>query len=114
MSGTQVLPRLVGPDVAKDLVLTGRTVDGTEALAIGLATRLADDPRAEAFAMARAIASHNPDAVREARALVDLAGHTPLPDGLAAERAAMWRVLGTANQREAVRARLEQRAPVFE
>lgn len=114
MSGTQILPRLVGPDVAKDLVLTARTVDGTEALRIGLATRVADDPHAEALAVARAIAAHNPDAVREARTLVDLAAHTPLPEGLAAERAAMWRVVGTANQREAVRARLEERAPVFD
>jgi hypothetical protein len=37
-----------------------------------------------------------------------------LRDGLAAEREAMHRVAGRANQREAVRARLDGRAPVFD
>ena len=40
MCGTQLLPRLVGPDVAKDLMFTGRVVTGAEAQALGLVTRL--------------------------------------------------------------------------
>ena len=37
MTGTATLPRLVGPDVAKELAWTGRTVSGEEAARIGLA-----------------------------------------------------------------------------
>ena len=40
--GTVRLPRLIGRARALDLVLTGRAVDAEEALAIGLATRLAE------------------------------------------------------------------------
>ena len=47
---------------AKDLVLTGRTVTGEEALALGLATRLSDDPHRDGLALAREIAAMNPPA----------------------------------------------------
>jgi enoyl-CoA hydratase/carnithine racemase len=113
MAGTQLLPRLVGMDVAKELTLTGRVVTGEEAGQIGLATRVVDDPRTEAIALAREIAARNPDAVRIAKSLLDDAWHVPLGDGLAAERAAMDRLMGSPNQLEAVRARLEKRTAVF-
>jgi enoyl-CoA hydratase/carnithine racemase len=113
MAGTQLLPRLVGMDVAKELTLTGRVVTGEEAAAIRLATRVADDPRDEALGLAREIAARNPDAVRIAKSLLDDAWHLPMGDGLAAERAAMSRLMGSPNQVEAVRARLEKRPAVF-
>ena len=46
MTGTAMLRMLVGIDVAKDLTFTGRMVAGDEAVRLGLATRVADDPRA--------------------------------------------------------------------
>ncbi len=45
MTGTQLLPELVGRDVAKDLTFTGRMVSGAEAVALDLATRVEPDPR---------------------------------------------------------------------
>ncbi|HEV7788641.1 MAG TPA: crotonase/enoyl-CoA hydratase family protein [Pseudonocardia sp.] len=113
MAGTQILPRLLGLDVAMELTLTGRVVTGAEAARIGLATRTADDPRAAALELARQIAGHNPEAVRTAKSLVASAWQVPFGDGLAAERAAMTRIATSPNQREAVRARLEKRDPVF-
>src|SRR5439155_10374898 len=70
MTGTQMLPRLVGLDVAKELAFTGRMVSGEEAVHLGLATRVADDPRAAAMDLAREIASKNPFAVRGVKALL--------------------------------------------
>ena len=52
MTGTFILSKLVRPDVAKELTLTARIFDGREAAALGLVTRLSDDPIAEAWALA--------------------------------------------------------------
>lgn len=56
--GTVRLPRLVGEGRALDLVLTGRAVDASEAVAIGLATRscLPGTARDEAVALAHELA----------------------------------------------------------
>jgi len=40
--GTQRLPRLVGPSVAKELIFTGRLIDGAEACSLGLINRVID------------------------------------------------------------------------
>jgi enoyl-CoA hydratase/carnithine racemase len=114
MCGTQLLPPLVGPDVAKDLMFTGRAVSGEEAHRLGLATRLATDPRAEALALAAEIAGRSPNAIRVIKRLVDLSWGTTLDDGLRAEHELTEGMIGTANQLEAVRANLEQRAGVFD
>jgi enoyl-CoA hydratase/carnithine racemase len=113
MTGTQMLPRLVGLDVAKELVLTGRMVSGTEAVQLGLATRLSDQPREDAFALAAEIASKSPDAVRGAKALVNLAGVVSLEDGFRAEERTIKGLIGTPNQVEAIRAYFEGRSPRF-
>lgn len=57
--GTVRLPRLVGEGRALDLVLTGRPVDASEAVAIGLATRSCPpgSARDEAIALARQLAA---------------------------------------------------------
>ena len=72
MTGTQLLPELVGRDVAKELTYTARIVSGEEAARIGLATRADPDPLAAAFAMAKEIAGRSPHAIRAAKRLLDL------------------------------------------
>jgi enoyl-CoA hydratase/carnithine racemase len=114
MCGTQLLPRLVGPDVAKDLMFTGREVSGAEAHALGLATRLSDDPRATALELGREIASRNPDAIKVMKRLVDASWTLSFDDGVREERDQTEGMIGSKNQLEAVVANLEQRPGRFE
>jgi enoyl-CoA hydratase/carnithine racemase len=113
MTGTQMLPRLVGLDVAKELVFTGRMVSGVEAVRLGLATRVSDQPRDDALALAREIAAKNPHAVRGAKALLNLAGLVSLEEGFKAESGTIKRLIGSPNQVEAVTAYFEKREAVF-
>ncbi|MGH8917774.1 MAG: crotonase/enoyl-CoA hydratase family protein [Actinomycetes bacterium] len=114
MTGTHLLPRLVGPDVAKEMTWTGRRVGGEEALRIGLATRCVADPHAEALELARELAAKSPHAIRAAKWLLDRSYDTDAADQFAAEERAIRGLVGSRNQAEAVRAGLEDRVPNFE
>lgn len=113
MTGLQMLPRLVGLDVAKELAFTGRMVSGTEAVALGLATRTAEDPHGAAMALATEIAGKNPAAIRGMKALLNDAGTRPLAESLLEETRLMNDIIGSPDQLEAVGAYFEQRPPVF-
>jgi enoyl-CoA hydratase/carnithine racemase len=112
MAGTPILARLVRDDILRDLTYTGRVFSAQEALSYGLATRICDDPRADALAAAREIAAKNPDAIRAAKRMIEDLAIDPGP-ALLAESVEQKKLIGTANQKEAVRANLEKRAPRF-
>jgi enoyl-CoA hydratase/carnithine racemase len=115
MTGTWILPRLVGPDVAKELTWTGRMVSGEEAVRIGLATRVAEDPRAAAVELARELAGRSPAAVRHGKRLLDLSmsEDRTVADQFLDERRTMGSLIGSADNIEAVTAYFEKRPPVF-
>jgi enoyl-CoA hydratase/carnithine racemase len=115
MTGTWILPRLVGDDVARELTYTGRMLSGEEAAAIGLCTSVADDPHAEAMALATEIAGKSPVAVRQAKRLLDAStapGRTPAEQFLD-ERTTMASLIGSPNNVEAVTAYFEKRDPAY-
>ena len=113
MTGTWMLPRLVGLDVAKELTFTGRMVDGTEAVALGLATRVVDDPHAAAVDLARELADKSPEALRAAKRLLNASGSVSIAEQFAAERTEIGQLIGSPNQVEAVMAGFEKREPRF-
>ncbi len=115
MTGTQVLPGLVGLDKAKELTWTGRMVSGEEAVQIGMATSLADDPQAAGvYALAAEIAREEPaTAIRQAKTLLAMAGTIPLRDALVAEERSMVSLIGSPNNVEAVTAYFEKRDPTY-
>lgn len=114
MTGTQLLPKVVGLDVAKELTFTGRMIDGHEAVRLGVATRVSETPLVDALALAHEIASKSPQAVRGAKALLNMAGDVSLADGFKAEERTIRSLIGSTNQIEAVKAYFEKRDPVFE
>jgi enoyl-CoA hydratase/carnithine racemase len=94
--GAWLLPELLGRGVAMDLVLTGRWVDAAEALALGLVSRVAEDPERAAELIAADLAARGTGA--GAKAVMAAGG---LLDRLRAERevnrSAWARLTGTAS-----------------
>jgi enoyl-CoA hydratase/carnithine racemase len=109
MAGTPILASLVRDDILRDLTYTGRIFSAQEAMTYGLATRICDDPRAAALEVAREIAGKSPDAIRAAKRLLNNLSVDPGP-ALLAESVEQQKLIGSANQTEAVRSNLEKRA----
>ena len=113
MAGMVLMRQLLRGDVARELTYSGRIVQGAEAVAIGLATRLCEDPVAEAISLACQIARSSPDAIRAAKRLLNQSASDGPAAILQAESDEQARLIGSVNQIEAARAGLEKRPPVF-
>ncbi len=113
MAASQTLRGLVGIDVAKELIWTGRVLSGEEAQKLGLVTRICDDPLAEALKMAKGIAQKSPDAIIAGKRLIETAWLSPPEVGLKLEEELQKSLLGSPNQVEAMKANFEKRPPDF-
>ena len=111
MAGFALWRGLVRGDVLRELTYTARTFEAEEAARLGFVTRIAEDPRAEAMALARTIAARNPHAIRAAKRLANHEGDAA--SVLAAESREQAALLRSPNQMEAVMANLQKRDPVF-
>ncbi len=113
--GTQRLPRLIGRSRALQLLLTGETIDATEALRIGLVNKVV--PAAELMPAARAmmlqILSNGPLAVAVCIETVDRGLQMTLEDGLVLEANQFGLLAATKDMEEGTRAFLEKRPPSF-
>jgi enoyl-CoA hydratase/carnithine racemase len=113
MAGMLFLRQLVRADVVRDLIYTGRIVDGAEAVALGLATRVVDDPLASALQLAQEMTQKSPLALRAAKRMLNQWGDASDAALLLAEADEQSRLIGRAEQMEAVQANLDKRLPVF-
>lgn len=113
MGITQTLLHLVPIDVAKELTFTGRIFSGTEAVELGIATKLSEDPLADALATAKLIATKSPHAIRAGKTLLSEAQGMSRADALEYETALQAALLGSPNQIEAVQANMAKREPNF-
>lgn len=115
MGSTYFLPRLVGAARAADLLLSGRSIDGAEAAAMGLCHEAvaAEEVLPRARSLAEDLAAGAPLAIRCVKKALrrDRAG---LEAALAEEAAHQALCYGTADLREGLRAARERRPPRFE
>lgn len=115
MAGTFLLPDVVGPAHARDLLLTGRIVAADEALRLGLVSRVidADDFHDEVLSTARGIAATAPIASRLTKLALADGGHADFESGLQWEAMAQPLTLATTDLQEGIAAAKEKRRPVF-
>jgi enoyl-CoA hydratase/carnithine racemase len=112
--GTQRLPHLVGRGRALELMLTGREIDGEEALRIGLVDRvLSGDVLGEAVDIARHMARASGQAMAAIMQCVDVARDLPHDRGIAVESVALLSAFEEGEAREGIAAFLEKRPPAF-
>ncbi|MCE2878403.1 MAG: enoyl-CoA hydratase/isomerase family protein [Comamonadaceae bacterium] len=114
--GTQRLPRLVGLGRALDMMLSGDRVDAEQALAMGLVSRLCDDPNGlltQAQALANRIAARPPTATAYAKEAAKSGMEMELLAGLTLEKTLFSLLMATEDRAEAALAFKEKRAPRF-
>lgn len=109
------LPRIVGLNRAKELVLTARRFSAAEALELGVVSRVVDDEALmeEAFATARTLASGATLALGLSKRLLDQAPLLSLEEAAEREAQAQALMMATEDHAEGVAAFRERRTPAF-
>ena len=113
MGGYALWRGMVREDVLRELTYTNREFSGADALELGFATYVDDNPRARAMGIAQEIANRNPEAMREAKALFNEYADLDEDAILMAESVRQNRVIRTPNQIEAVMSQMQKRAANF-
>jgi enoyl-CoA hydratase/carnithine racemase len=113
MTITSLLPSLIGADRTKEMIWTGREVNGPEAVEIGLATHMTDDPHDGAMELAKLIATKSPHAIRAGKRLVNSVAPEDYNAQFERERNEIGSLIGTPNQVESVGAFFEKRPPDY-
>ena len=115
LGGTQQLPRLVGPGVAKKMIWTQERIDGLEAYRRGLVEITVEPDRLEATVdeLAAALAVAPPTAARRVKKLVDLSGRVSITEGMDAEAVGQQDCFASPDFAEAITAFMEKRRPNF-
>ena len=113
--GSWLLNQLVGPAKTKELFFTGRRIQSSEALALGIFNQVVEDaafPEAVSE-LASQIASGPPIALGYMKENINSAIESSLQNNLAREADRLMRCAATDDHKEAVAAFMEKRPPVF-
>jgi enoyl-CoA hydratase/carnithine racemase len=113
--GTYFLPRIVGMARACELIFTGAVVDASEALRLGIVSRVVapEELMATVYGLAAAIAAGPPIAIRLAKRGLHRNAESDLRSALEYETFAQNACFETEDAREGIRAFVDKRAPVF-
>ncbi|MGY1503439.1 enoyl-CoA hydratase/isomerase family protein [Streptomyces sp. QTS52] len=113
--GTQRLPRLLPPAIAKQMILTGEPIDAERAHALGLVNELAAPGEAllVAEALAAALAAGAPRALAAGKRLIDYGLGMDLEAAIAYERETVSVLFSTEDRAEGLKAFRERRPGDF-
>ncbi|HEX8065880.1 MAG TPA: enoyl-CoA hydratase/isomerase family protein [Thermoleophilaceae bacterium] len=115
VGGSSRLPAVVGLGVAKELIMTGRAIDGREAHRIGFANRVAPEDELDAVtgALCDELLACAPLAVGLAKRVMDAAAKPALAATLEQEVTCQQLLAGSEDYSEGARAFQERRDPEF-
>ena len=108
------LSAIVGQKLAAEMVLTGRTLTGQEALAAGLVNGIADDPETLVQECLQRVSQLSPAALAVAKKAFYAWDAIHFDKGLArAEQIYFDELMKTADAHEGIAAHMERRRPVW-
>ena len=115
MGAAWMLPRIVGFGRASEILMTGRTIEATEALAIGLANKVVPPEAlmAEAMALAQQLALGPPFALAMTKEMLNREADMTLETALEAEAQAQSLCMESPEFAEGYRAFIDKRPPRF-
>lgn len=117
--GTQRLPRIVGPSIAKELIFTGRIIDAKSAKEYGILNHVVEqnDSKDAAFAKALEISHeilpNGPLGVKMAKTAINKGLEVDMNTGCAIEDHCYARVIPTTDRLEGLKAFTEKREPIY-
>ncbi|XP_970538.2 methylglutaconyl-CoA hydratase, mitochondrial [Tribolium castaneum] len=117
--GTQRLPRLINPSIAKELIYTARTIDGGTAHRLGVVNHVVsqnanqDAAYLKSLELAREILPNGPVAVQMAKKAINKGVQVDLSSGLAIEEACYAQLIPTKDRIEGLQAFKEKRKPNY-
>jgi 2-(1,2-epoxy-1,2-dihydrophenyl)acetyl-CoA isomerase len=106
--GTWLLPRLVGASRAFEMMATGRMVDASEALAIGLIDRVVDDLEKESATLAQTMASASPALIADIKRALTVSRTNGLGAQIEVESENQLRAFQSAEARQRIMAFLKR------
>ena len=113
MGATHFLPQLVGPQVAADLLMTGRLIDGNEAKSLGIVSQVGDNAMDLALPIAESICQAAPVAVKTLVQTLRQKQNVGLHEAYVAEASAQAICYPTQDLKEGVLSLQEKRTPVY-
>lgn len=113
MGSTQIMRHMIADDVIRELTYTARIFSAQEAKEWGFITDIVDNPLAHAMQLAEQICLKNPDAIRASKRMLEASHYQTVAEGMLTESTEQDKIMGSANQVEAVMAELQKRKPKF-
>ncbi|MCG8403170.1 MAG: enoyl-CoA hydratase-related protein [Firmicutes bacterium] len=113
--GTQLMPRIIGRNRAKELIFTGRRISAREAFELGLVNHVVPDQQLmeKTMEIMCEIAGNGPIALQQAKRAINLGAELELHTALALEAECYNVTLATEDRDEGLRAFNEKRKPVY-
>ncbi|GBP30763.1 Enoyl-CoA hydratase domain-containing protein 2, mitochondrial [Eumeta japonica] len=117
--GTQRLPRLVHPNIAKELIFTSRIIDGKKAKELGVVNHVVpqnnskDAAFLKAIELAREILQNAPIALRCAKQAINEGIQLSIKDGYEVEQRCYEANVPTKDRQEGMLSFIEKRKPVY-